>query len=261
VYATTVRELEVARGAQKALEEELQGALVSRGELEQRTGESAGEVAELRGQVEALQQADREWQDRMSGLENQLVRFEAALSSREEESAGLRAELKQALAEREQLQDEMAGQISQLAQQLREKDKQILQATQAQAHAQAQAQLANQAAQAAQAAAHVAQTAQAAARPPSSPGNPAAEKEAASLRVRLSDISAELKALRAKSAKAASGGGASADEVAKLRDELEAQRAENDFLNNEIERLRAGRSGAQAVEGDETAVLDLPNLK
>ncbi len=73
---------------------------------------------------------------------------------------------------------------------------------------------------------------------PSSGSNPPGSGDK-SLRVRVSDLTLELQTLRAKLAQA-QGTGLSA-EVARLRDELEAQRAENDFLTGELDRLQGGR--------------------
>ena len=70
---------------------------------------------------------------------------------------------------------------------------------------------------------------------PSSGSNPPSGDKA--LRVRLSDLTLELQTLRSKLAQA-QGSGLSA-EVARLRDELEAQRAENDFLTGELDRVQS----------------------
>jgi chromosome segregation ATPase len=65
-----------------------------------------------------------------------------------------------------------------------------------------------------------------------SPGT-ASEKQ---LRVRVSDLMEEVKALKSKLQKAGGGGGSA--EIAKLKEEIESLKAENNFLTEEMERTR-----------------------
>ena len=187
---------------------------------EQRLAEASSELFETKGQLDALQESDREWQARAAQLEGRIVQLEADLSSREEETAGLRAELERARSGREELQDDLASQIAALSQQLHERDARVASLTQ--------------------------QLEQA---PAPKPAAAASDKELASLRVRLSDVSAELKALRAKQAASAPAGKAD-PAVRKLQADLEAQRGQNELLRRELDRLRAQLGDDTTIEID-----------
>ncbi|MHB1844929.1 MAG: response regulator [Deltaproteobacteria bacterium] len=219
---------------------ELELAEQERLAAEQRAGETASELSEVRGQLEALQEADREWQSRAASLEGRIVQLESELSSRDEECAGLRSELTQTRGGREQMQDELSGQMAGLAQELHERDGKVTALTQ---------QLQERDGKIAALMQQLAQAQAAKAAPPAPASAPAAtDKELSSLRVRLSDMSAELKALRAKApAKAPAAGG---DEARLLRGELDAARSQNRVLKQELDRLRAQLGDDTTIEID-----------
>ena len=193
-------ELEAARTALAGLEAQLASQGEERRELEQRAADASGALAEARGELEALHETDRDSQGNAAALEGRLVAIEAEFASRDEECAGLRAEIGRVRADREQIQDEMAGQLAGLAQKLHE----------------------------AEAAQRVPASAEAKGPKAST------DKEAATLRVRLADLAAEVKALRARAPVAPDAA------LERLREELEGQKAENAFLEGELERLRGG---------------------
>ena len=259
--------------------------------LEQRIAEADARQAELRGELEAVQEVEQQG----AGAESRLVELEAELSSRVDEVNGLRSELETLAQERAQQEADSAARLADLSAQLDAKEGQLqetisahsdqearasqhqakaaealdeAQRTEARAHsaevelsrAEGRARAAEaEAAEAegrardaaeriahleaslqdAEARAEAAQSAlaKAAQPPPSSGSNPPGGGDK-SLRVRISDLTLELQTLRTKLAQA-QGSGLSA-EVARLRDEVEAQRAENDFLTGELDRLQGG---------------------
>jgi len=259
--------------------------------LEQRAAEAEAKQAELRGELEALQEV----QQQASGAEARLAELEAELSSKVDELNGLRDEIERSRQDHGQEAAEASSRIAELVASLAAKETELREAvearaadesrltealqeaerTEARAHSaevelqraeararsaeaeaaeaegrarDAESRLAHAeaSAQEAETRAEAAQAALAKAGPPhSSSGSSPPGSSDKALRVRVSDLTLELQALRAKLAQA-QGGGLSA-EVARLKDELEAQRAENDFLTAELDRVQSGTGASDEL--------------
>ncbi len=221
-----------------------------------RAAEAEATLAELRGELEAHQQGSMEAQSALGTVEGRLAELEAELQSRTEEAEGLRRELETVRADWETMQDDLAGQIANLTAEVQGKDRELL--------AKDRDNLAKQRdlvgkERELEAALEREATAKAAPPPPSADTRSAGEQ---ALRVRVSDLTLELQAMRGRIQQLQKGQGSAAgqQELETLKEELEAQRAENEFLSAELERtserLQELQGGLSSGEEDLTVIKD-----